>query len=132
MGILADSLPSKITIRDLLRNVKDAHGQPFINLDGSLSQEINFYRNANGSYNQMAGERANTAMISRLQKAEYMEREAASSKEIWKETGWMRGPDHKWRFEIPDSLDKINFRKDVKPHTLGEIYDNPALYEAYT
>ena len=131
MGILADSLPSKITIRDLLRNVKDAHGQPFINLDGSLSQEINFYRNANGSYNQMAGERANTAMISRLQKAEYMEREAASSKEIWKETGWMRGSDHKWRFEIPDSLDKINFRKDVKPHTLGEIYDNPALYEAY-
>ena len=131
MGILADSLPSKITIRDLLRNVKDAHGQPFINPDGSLSQEINFYRNANGSYNQMAGERANTAMISRLQKAESMEREAASSEEIWKETGWVRGPDHKWRFEIPDSLDKINFRKDVKPHTLGEIYDNPALYEAY-
>ena len=52
-----------------------------------------------------------------------MEREAASSKEIWKETGWMRGPDHKWRFEISDSLDKINFRKDVKPHTLGEIIE---------
>lgn len=131
MGILADSLPSKITIRDLLRNVKDAHGQPFINPDGSLSQGINFYRNVNGSYNQMAGERANTAMISRLQKAESMEREAASSEEIWKETGWMRGPDHKWRFEIPDNLDKINFPKDGNPHTLGEIYDNPALYEAY-
>lgn len=80
---------------------------------------------------QMAGERANTAMISRLQKAESMEREAASSKEIWEETGWMRGPDHKWRFEIPDNLDKINFPKDGKPHILGEIYDNPALYEAY-
>jgi hypothetical protein len=26
MGVPADSLPSKITIRDLLRNVKDAHG----------------------------------------------------------------------------------------------------------
>lgn len=80
---------------------------------------------------QLAGERASTAMISRLQKAESMEREAASSKEIWKETGWMRGPDHKWRFEIPDNLDKINFPKDSEPHTLGEIYDNPALYEAY-
>ena len=42
----------------------------------------------NSEFHQMAGERANTAMISRLQKAEYMEREAASSKEIWKETGW--------------------------------------------
>lgn len=80
---------------------------------------------------QMAGERAETAMISRLQKAESMEREAASSEEIWKETGWMRGPDHKWRFEIPDNLDKIDFPKDGKTHTLGEIYDNPALYEAY-
>ena len=60
---------------------------------------------------QMAGERANTAMISRLQKAESMEREAASSEEIWKETGWMRGPDHKWRFELPDHLDQFNSRK---------------------
>lgn len=85
----------------------------------------------NSEFHQMAGERANTAMISRLQKAEYMEGEAASSEEIWKETGWMRGPDHKWRFEIPDNLDKINFPKDSEPHTLGEIYDNPALYEAY-
>lgn len=85
----------------------------------------------NSEFHQMAGERANTAMISQLQKAESMEREAASSKEIWKETGWMRGPDHKWRFEIPDNLDKINFPKDSEPHTLGEIYDNPALYEAY-
>lgn len=49
MGILADSLPSKITIRDLLRNVKDAHGQPFINPDGFLSLGNNFYRNVNGS-----------------------------------------------------------------------------------
>lgn len=80
---------------------------------------------------QMAGEHAATAMISRLQKAESMEREAASSEEIWKETGWMRGPDHKWRFEIPDNLDKIDFPKNGEAHTLGEIYDNPALYEAY-
>jgi hypothetical protein len=60
-------------------------------------------------YNQMAGERANT--VSHLKKAESMEGEAASSEEIWKETGWMRGPDHKWRFEIPDHLDQFNARK---------------------
>lgn len=41
-------------------------------------------------------------MISRLQKVESMEKEGTSSEEIWKETGWMRGPDHKWRFEIPE------------------------------
>ncbi|WP_297013305.1 LPD23 domain-containing protein [uncultured Dialister sp.] len=48
----------------------------------------------------MAGERANAVMISRLQKAESMEREAASSEEIWMEPGWMRGPDHKSQVEI--------------------------------
>ena len=88
-------------------------------------------KNQYSNFYQMAGERANTAMISRLQKAESLEKEAASSEEIWKETGWMRGPDHKWRFEIPDNLGKINFPKDGEAHTLGEIYDNPALYEAY-
>lgn len=82
-------------------------------------------------YNQMAGEHAATAMEGRLQKAESMEGEGTSPEEIWKETGWMRGPDHKWRFEIPDNMDKIHFLKDGGSHALGEIYDNPALYEAY-
>lgn len=50
-------------------------------------------------------------MISRLQKVESMEKEGTSSEEIWKETGWMRGPDHNWRFEIPDHLDQFNARK---------------------
>jgi hypothetical protein len=49
----------------------------------------------NSEFHQMAGERANTAMISRLQKAESMEKEDTSSEEIWKEIGWMRGSDHK-------------------------------------
>lgn len=79
----------------------------------------------------MAGEHAATAMVGRLQSAETMERNGTSPEEIWKETGWMRGPDHKWRFEIPDNLDKIHFPKDRDAHTLGRIYDNPALYEAY-
>lgn len=49
----------------------------------------------NSEFHHMAGERASTAMISRLQKAESMEKEDTSSEEIWKEIGWMRGPDHK-------------------------------------
>lgn len=51
-------------------------------------------KNRYPNFYQMAGERANTAIISWLQKAESMEREADSSEEIWEKTGWMRGPDH--------------------------------------
>ena len=117
--------------RDLAKSLRRSWGPAL--LYTSIIRHFLSGRNIeeNSEFHQMAGERANTAMISRLQKAESMEREAASSKEIWKETGWMRGPDHKWRFEIPDNLDKINFPKDSEPHTLGEIYNNPALYEAY-
>lgn len=57
-------------------------------------------------------------MISRLQKAESMEGEMASSEEIWKGAGWMRGPDHKWRFEIPDHLYQFNARKRVRSEVL--------------
>lgn len=117
--------------RDLAKSLRRSWGPAL--LYTSIIRHFLSGRNIeeNSEFHQMAGERASTAMISRLQKAESMEGEAASSEEIWKETGWMRGPDHKWRFEIPDNLDKINFPKDGKPHTLGEIYDNPALYEAY-
>lgn len=117
--------------RDLAKSLRRSWGPAL--LYTSIIRHFLSGRNIeeNSEFHQMAGERASTAMISRLQKAESMEREAASSKEIWKETGWMRGPDHKWRFEIPDNLDKIDFPKDGKPHTLGEIYDNPGLYEAY-
>ena len=65
----------------------------------------------NEPYHQMAGEHAATAMVGRLQSAETMERNGTSPEEIWKETGWMRGPDHKWRFEIPGHLDQFNARK---------------------
>lgn len=117
--------------RDLAKSLRRSWGPAL--LYTSIIRHFLSGRNIeeNSEFHQMAGERARAAMISRLQKAESMEKEDTSSEEIWKEIGWMRGPDHKWRFEIPDSLDKINFRKDVKPHTLGEIYDNPALYEAY-
>ena len=87
----------------------------------------------NPTYYQMAGERANTAPEGKLQRAASMDKDGISPEEIWKATGWMRGPDHKWRFEIPDNLDKIDFTadKDGKFHSLEEIYDNTALYEAY-
>ena len=90
---------------DFFREARVAHTQRKINslFSGSnVTNETDLVKlkNRYPNFYQMAGERANTAMISRLQKAESMEREAASSEEIWMETGWMRGPDHKSQVEI--------------------------------
>ena len=84
-------------------------------------------------YNQSAGERAMTANMEKLKEAKEMLAKAADMKTIYQKTGWHRGADGKWRFEIPDNLDKINLveLRDNETVTLGRIYDNPALYEAY-
>lgn len=84
-------------------------------------------------YNQSAGERAMTANMEKLKEAKEMLAKDADMKTIYQKTGWHRGADGKWRFEIPDNLDKINLAelRDNETVTLGRIYDNPALYEAY-
>lgn len=84
-------------------------------------------------YNQAAGERAMTANMEKLKEAKEMLAKDADMKTIYQKTGWHRGADGKWRFEIPDNLDKINLEelRDNETVTLGSIYDNPALYEAY-
>ena len=80
----------------------------------------------------MAGEHAKTAALDKLEQAKAMA-EDSSSEEIYKATGWFKGQDGKWRFEIPDNLEAITLDKllNDKRAKLGEIYDNPQLFEAY-
>lgn len=85
-------------------------------------------------YNQSAGERAMTANMEKLKEAKEMLAKAADMETIYKKTGWHRGADGKWRFEIPDNLDEIDaakFPEEGYAIPLGEIYNNPKLYEAY-
>lgn len=88
-------------------------------------------------YHQFAGENAETADKVKLAEAELMEAEGTAADKIFKATGWFKGLDNKWRFEIPDNLDKIDLteieqgRADAFGYSLGMIYDNPALYKAY-
>lgn len=84
-------------------------------------------------YNQAAGERAMTANMEKLKEAKEMLAKDADMKTIYQKTGWHRGADGKWRFEIPDNLDDINLAelRDNEETTLGKIYVNPALYQAY-
>jgi hypothetical protein len=68
-------------------------------------------------------------------------------KDIWDKTGWYKGPDDKWRFEIDDShaeltpnvkinsftdpaAPKVAFPKFF-PQKLSKVLDHPSLYENY-
>ena len=62
-----------------------------------------------------AGVNAKTADKAALATAEKMTAAGADPRAIWKETGWMKGGDGKWRFEIDDSKAKNHFTApDIK------------------
>lgn len=87
-------------------------------------------------YRQMAGERAETAPLARLEEAKTMQASGESEDAIWQKTGWMMGKDGKWRWEILDNMDGIDVSavrsmKEGDATVLSLIYDNDALYEAY-
>lgn len=56
-----------------------------------------------GALGIFGGTMAKTADTAALAKAEQMAASGASRDEIWNATGWFKGADGKWRFEIPDN-----------------------------
>ena len=89
-----------------------------------------------------AGKLSNTADLSLLDRAEEMFADGVDSETIRQETGWFKGYDGEWRFEIDDSLaewhldtakpdPKRLFEFGERIFKLTDILDHPALYEAY-
>jgi hypothetical protein len=92
-----------------------------------------------GSLGIFGGRLAKTADLDALKRAERMAEEGADRQAIWDQTGWFKGGDNKWRFEIPDDAARVN------PNVYGEgampeqAYEGPLaghlwhkdLYEAY-
>ena len=65
-----------------------------------------------------------------LEVAREMEAEGKDALSIRLATGWERGADDKWRYEIMDG--EYHHPADMsQPVRLSDILDNPALYEAY-
>lgn len=85
-------------------------------------------------------------------RAEAMEKEGKSDREIHAETGWHKGNDGKWRFEIDDSKAKVGPMYGTAKNPswperalindeqrlgseggvpLPEVYDHPELYQQY-
>ena len=57
-----------------------------------------------GTQMLFAGENAKTANMQTLDRARALEDSGAAAEDIRRETGWFRGMDGKWRFEIDDSV----------------------------
>lgn len=81
----------------------------------------------------VGGVNAKTAEVGRLADAERMKQGGADSETVRRETGWYRGYDGKWRFEIDDSKMRfINHReKSRRTWKLDELIRHDALFAAY-
>lgn len=65
-----------------------------------------------------AGKNAKTADLNALSRAATMEAESTDAQTIRRETGWFRGMDGKWRFEVDDS--GMEYRRDGDARLMEE------------
>lgn len=67
-----------------------------------------------------------------LRQAVRLEKEGKNAGDIWNQTGWFRGKDGNWRFEIDDSQAKFDLNiRHGDMGTVDEIMDHPALFDQY-
>lgn len=88
--------------------------------------------NENNKYS-FAGVNSKSANYNTLAVAETLERSGKSQQEIYKKTGWYRGNENKWRYEIYDSNFEIKTNIEAnKGYNLNSILLNAdELYKAY-
>lgn len=126
--------PSKVApIRPLLDQLLDADGGDLIGR--------RLAANENAPAFAMAGPLARNADLVRLEAAQVMEQAGRTAEEIWQATGWFRGAEGFWRFEIPDRDARLKGEADriakgqSDSRTIegraDEILDHPLLWEAY-
>lgn len=81
------------------------------------------------------GVMAKNADKAKLARAVELETAGKSPAIVRGETGWFRGADGDWRFEIDDSTSKLKAAPDQltagSERTLGDVLDHPELYENY-
>lgn len=95
-------------------------------------------------YYQFAGEKAQTAALDKLDEAKQLEANGVDNEEIRQQTGWFRGADNIWRFEISDEdakfkdINKMKFEKSIDENgneiyktKLSDLIEHQKLFEAY-
>lgn len=82
-----------------------------------------------GALGIFGGRLAKTADQERLALAEALQKRGAGRDEIWNQTGWFRGVDGKWRFEIPD--ENLGVGRGYGADLMSGKINHPELMDAY-
>lgn len=90
---------------------------------------------------QFAGEKAKSADLKKLNSAKNLFENHVHNDAIRRKTGWFKGADEKWRFEIDDSQVSLDMEiidetlragdGDIPYYRLGDVLYHPELFKAY-
>ena len=83
-----------------------------------------------GSLRSFAGRNAKTADLDALKAAQELSARKRDPEDIFRQTGWFKGKDGQWRFEIDDSQAKF-IGNSQTTGLLGDVMRHDALYSAY-
>jgi hypothetical protein len=84
-----------------------------------------------GLLGTIAGIGSKTASKTAKKAAEIMERKGATRDEIYNKTGWYKGVDDKWRYEVDDSKASFTPRYEGQFGPMSQFMDHSELYAAY-
>lgn len=115
------------------------HSQPLQSVGPALETALNMAGAGmpmaeRGAAGVFGGRLSQTADLGALAKAEKMHAKNAAPEKIWDKTGWFKGADDKWRYEIPDTAAKINPETGIalgRDVGLDEHLLHPDLKAAY-
>ncbi len=112
-------------------NMPQADGHPSVN---QYIREVTG-RMGGQSFFQYAGVQADTADMLNLARAQELEAQGFDPETIRQNTGWHKGMDGKWRWEINDTDVQFKFNVGQQgmmvENDLGRLLDHPALFAAY-
>ena len=110
----AQAKSSEMTPDEYLESLRDQLARGEISEDEFSDLFDEYYNGGTERQYSFAGQKASTANLEQLKNAQEMETLGADMESIRKATGWFKGRDGKWRFEINDS--EMEYRD-----TAGEI-----------
>ncbi len=124
-----DTIGIKVDEEDFLITVSDGLIEP-IQLDDDGEERFMF-----------AGEFSSTANLKGLSDAKSRIESGENREDVRKDTGWFKGADGKWRYEIDDSqasfkipfseIEESSLFGDKVKYKLSDILSHPQLFEAY-
>lgn len=109
---------SEMTPDEYLESLRDQLARGEISEDEFSDLFDEYYNGGTERQYSFAGQKASTVNLEHLKNAQEMETLGADMESIRKATGWFKGRDGKWRFEIDDS--KAEFRRDGDARLMQE------------